>query len=63
MSVWSQFLLQESVRGSIELLSLFHDYSLAIILIILVFVGGISLSIVFNRMVSDFVIVTFVEVV
>lgn len=46
-----------------ELLSLFHDYSLAIIVAILVFVGGISLSIVFNYFVSDFLIVTFVEIV
>lgn len=46
-----------------ELLSLFHDYSLAIIVAILVFVGGISLSMVFNSFVSDFVIVTFVEIV
>lgn len=46
-----------------ELFSLFHDYSLAIIFSILVFVGGVSVSMVFNSFVSDFVIVTFVEVV
>ena len=46
-----------------ELLSLFHDYSLAIILMILVFVAGVSLSIILNVFISDYVIVTFVEVV
>lgn len=46
-----------------EFLSLFHDYSLAIILGILVFVGGLSLSMVFNSFFSDSVILTIVEVV
>lgn len=46
-----------------QLLSLFHDYSLAIISIILMFVGGVSLSITLNRIISDSLIVTIVEVV
>lgn len=46
-----------------EFLSLFHDYSLAIILGILVFVGGLSVSIVFNSFLSDSVIATVVEVI
>ena len=46
-----------------ELLSLFHDYSLSIISMILVFVRGISMSILCNRLVSDFIIVTVIEVI
>lgn len=46
-----------------ELLSLFHDYALSILGGILVFVAGLSLSMLTNRLVSDFVIVTSVEVV
>lgn len=63
MSVWSQVLLQESVSSTMELLSLFHDYSLSIISMILVFVGGLSVSIVCSSYFSDSVIVTLVEVV
>lgn len=63
MSVWSQVLLQESVSSTIELLSLFHDYSLSIIAMILVFVGGLSFSMVCNSCFSDSVIVTMIEVV
>jgi cytochrome c oxidase subunit 2 len=63
MPVWSQLLFQERIRLRIELLSLFHDYTLAIITRILVFVGGLSLSILFNKYVSDFIIVTSVEVI
>lgn len=63
MSVWSQLLLQESADTGVELLSMFHDYSLSIIVSILTFVGGISLSILFNSLVSDSVIVTLIEVV
>lgn len=46
-----------------ELLSLFHDYSLAIISIILVFVGVLTLSMVLNRFTADSGITTAVEVV
>ena len=63
MSVWSQFLLQERIRIRIELLSLFHDYSLAIITMVLIFVTGISLSIISNKFISDFVIITTIEVI
>ena len=55
--------MQESVSPTIELLSLFHDYSLAIISIILVFVGILTLSIVFNSFTSDSGITTMIEVV
>lgn len=63
MSTWSQILLQERNRSIIQLLSLFHDYSLAVIVIILVLVIGASLSIITNKVISDSVIVTTVEVV
>ena len=63
MSVWSQCLLQERARIKMELLSLFHDYSLSIILIILVFVGGISFSMLTNSFVSDYLIGIFIEMV
>lgn len=63
MSVWSQLLLQERVSPTIELLSLFHDYSLAIISMILVFVGVLTLSIVLNGFTADSGITTMVEVV
>lgn len=63
MSVWSQLLLQERVSPVMEFLSLFHDYSLAIIFGILVFVGGLSVSMVFNYFLSDSVIATVVEVI
>jgi hypothetical protein len=46
-----------------ELLSLFHDYALSILGGILVFVAGVSLSILINSFVSDSVIVTSVEVI
>ena len=46
-----------------EFLSLFHDYSLAIILGILVFVGGLSVSIVLNNFLYESVIATEVEVI
>lgn len=46
-----------------QLLSLFHDYSLAIITIIMLFVSGLSLSLVTNSAVSDTIIVTIVEVI
>lgn len=63
MSVWSQLLLQESVSPIMEFLSLFHDYSLAIIAGILAFVGGLSVSMTLNSLFSDSVIATMVEVV
>lgn len=63
MASWSQLLLQESNRLSIQLLSLFHDYSLAIILFILFFVTGISIFIIINKLISDSPIVTLVEIV
>lgn len=46
-----------------ELLSLFHDYSLTLILFILVFVSGISMSMLTNGIISDSFIVTIVEIV
>lgn len=45
------------------LLSIFHDYSLIIILIILIFVTGVSTSMVRNSILSDSAIVTMVEVI
>lgn len=63
MSIWSQCLLQESASVTIELLSLFHDYSLSLILMILFFVGGVSVSMLYNSYISDYVIVTSVEVI
>jgi len=63
MSVWSQLLFQERINPVIELLSLFHDYSLSIISMILVFVGGLTISIILNKLVSDRLIVTIVEVI
>lgn len=46
-----------------ELLSSFHDYSLAIIVIILTFVTGVSVSLMYNSIISDSVIITIVEVI
>lgn len=46
-----------------ELLSLFHDYSLSIILMILVFVRGVSLSMLTNFFISDYLIGVSIEVV
>lgn len=63
MSVWSQLLFQESIRSVMELLSLFHDYSLSVITIILMFVGGITVSIVSNSLISNRLIVTTVELI
>ena len=63
MSVWSQLLFQERISPTMQLLSLFHDYSLAIISMILMFVGGVSISIALNTLASDSTIVTIVEVV
>lgn len=63
MSVWSQILIQERLRPAMQLLSLFHDYSLGIILIILSFVTGVALSIIRNILLSDSAIVTIVEVI
>jgi len=63
MSLWSQILIQERFRSCIELLSLFHDYSLGIIRIILSFVTGIAFSIISNNLISNSPIVTIVEVI
>lgn len=63
MSVWSQILFQERASPIIQLLSLFHDYTLSIIVFIVIFVMGVSLSIIRNRFISDFPVVTMVEVV
>lgn len=63
MSSWAQILFQEGGRSIIQLLSLFHDYSLILIIIILIFVTGISVSMLRNQYLSDTVIVTMVEVV
>lgn len=63
VSNYIQLLLQESFRFTRQLLSLFHDYSLSIILIILAFVRVISFSIITNTLISDSVIITIVEVV
>lgn len=63
MSFWSQSLLQERHSPVMQLLSLFHDYSLGVITIILIFVRGVSYSIVTNNLISDSVIVTRVEVI
>lgn len=63
MSLWSQVLLQERNRLTIQLLSLFHDYSLAIIVMIVSFVTGVSIFIISNKLISDSPIVTIVEVI
>lgn len=63
MSFWSQLLLQERSSSTIQLLSLFHDYSLIIILVILTFVRGVSISMITNKLISDSIIVTMVEVI
>lgn len=63
MSVWSQLLFQERTSLTIQHLSLFHDYSLAIISFILMFVGGVSLLIITNHLISNAPIVTIVEVI
>lgn len=63
MSSWAQILFQERMSPIIQLLSLFHDYSLMLVLIILTFVRGVSLSILSNTLISDSIIVTIVEVV
>lgn len=63
MSVWAQILLQESISPTIQFLSLFHDYALAIISIILLFVRVISICIITNSITSSSSIITFVEVV
>lgn len=55
--------MQDSFSPTMQLLSLFHDYSLGIITIILVFVGGLSVSMALNSLISDSLIVTMVEVV
>lgn len=61
--MWAQIFLPESLSFVIQLLSLFHDYSLAIILMILIFVTGVSVSLVVNKFLSDSLVVTFVEFV
>lgn len=63
MSFWSQILLQERNSPTIQLLSLFHDYSLSIILIIVRFVFGVRFFIIINRIISRSPIVTLVEVI
>lgn len=63
MSTWSQILLQERNRTVNQLLSLFHDYSLALIINILIFVTGISISIIRNKLISDSIIPTLVETI
>nr|UUC08059.1 cytochrome c oxidase subunit 2 [Parantropora penelope] len=63
MSGWSQVLFQESLSPSMQLLSLFHDYSLGIIVLIVTFVTGVAISMVSNILISDSSIVTIVEVV
>lgn len=63
MSAWSQLLFQESLNPVIELLSLFHDYSLSIITIILFFVAGMTTSMVTNNLISNRVIVTAIELI
>lgn len=63
MSIWAQILFQERNRPVIQLLSLFHDYSLTLIILILIFVRGVSSSILSNKLISDSIIVTIVEVV
>ena len=61
--MWAQIFLPEGLTPVIQLLSLFHDYSLAIILIILIFVAGVSLSLVINTFLSDSLVATIVEFV
>ena len=63
MSHWAQILLQERNRSVRQLLSIFHDYSLALIVNILIFVTGVSISIVRNKLISDSVITTIVELI
>lgn len=63
MSIWNQLLFQERNSPVIQMLRMFHDYSLAVIIIILVLVGGISLFTVFNRFVRRLPITVSIEVI
>lgn len=63
MSLWSQVYLQESCRPTIQFLTSFHDYSLAIIIIILMFVGVVTIFIITNSIVAIASVVTLIEVV
>lgn len=63
MPIWSQLLIQERNSLVIQLLSLFHDYALAVIIIILIFVTGVSIFIITNKIISDSPIMTIVEVI
>jgi len=63
MSTWSQLILQERSSVIIQLLSSFHDYTIAIIMMIIVFVTGISAFMISNKILSDTPIVTQVEII
>nr|UUC08041.1 cytochrome c oxidase subunit 2 [Cupuladria biporosa] len=63
MSTWKQTLFQESSSPIMQLLSLFHDYSLAIILMILMFVAGTSYSMTTNNLMSTPHNMTLVEII
>lgn len=63
MSCWGQMMLNERVSSVCEILSLFHDYSLAVISMILVVVGGLSLLVVFGGFFSLKTVSSMVETV
>nr|UUC08024.1 cytochrome c oxidase subunit 2 [Exechonella vieirai] len=63
MSLWSQILPQESVTFTMNFLSYFHDYSLSIIMMILMFVAGVSSFMLKNKFISNSPIVTMVEII
>ena len=56
-------MLPERLRPIMQLLSLFHDYALAVIRMILMFVAGASLSLIRNTLLSDSLIITIIELV
>lgn len=63
MAKWAQLILNERNTMTIQFLSLFHDLTLVVIILILFFVRGISLFIITNKLISDSPIVTIIEVI
>nr|UUC08064.1 cytochrome c oxidase subunit 2 [Discoporella cookae] len=63
MSIWSQTMFQESTSLIMKSLSSFHDYSLAIIILILMFVTGASYSMTVNTLNSLPYDMTVVEII
>nr|YP_002456340.1 cytochrome c oxidase subunit II [Watersipora subtorquata]ABY55225.1 cytochrome c oxidase subunit II [Watersipora subtorquata] len=63
MAKWAQLMLNESNTMTMQFLSLFHDLTLVVIILILFFVSGISLFMMTNKLISDSPIVTMMEVI